>query len=105
MTHRVDRWTRGLTSAGVLVIQLFIGQTSSAEIIQGIKDIVEGVLTVPYATVVGTVNGPPLIGTIVGALNGTLNGVLLVTRGALELADAAIGIGLKAAPFVLPFLF
>ena len=58
-------------------------------------------LGLPLSILAGTVNGPPLIGTLAGAVNGTINGVGLVLSGAVEMAAAAVPIAKTVAPFLV----
>ncbi|MBI2093272.1 MAG: hypothetical protein HYT88_00910 [Candidatus Omnitrophica bacterium] len=78
---------------------------AEANPIRGLFKMVAGVLQVPLSTLVGTVSGPPIVGTVLGAVNGTVSGVGLVLGGAWEVAAFGVDAAKAAAPFVLPFLF
>jgi hypothetical protein len=77
---------------------------AEANLIRGIVRMAAGILTVPGKTLAGTFSGPPIIGTVAGLLNGTLTGLGMVAQGALETASGAVGLALKAAPFIPIFL-
>ena len=76
-----------------------------AGLIGGITKIITGVFQLPVSTLVGTVSGPPIIGTLLGAVNGVIGTTTLLAGGVLEIAASAIPLAKAAAPFVLPFLF
>ena len=69
----------------------------------GIGDIVQGAFALPIQVLAGTLNGPPIIGTVGGVLSGAMQTVTLTLRGVFRLATVAIPIASKAAPF-LPFV-
>ena len=96
---------RALVAMAIVGSSWLAAPPASADMVRGVTEILTGVFAVPYSAVVGTFSGPPVIGTALGALRGTVTGIGLVAHGALELANSAIGLGMKAAPFVLPFLF
>ena len=81
-------------------------QTAHAEndLIGGIGDVVSGVLALPVDVLAGTLQGPPLFGTISGALHGTVRAIGLTTRGVFRLASLVVPLAKAAAPYVLPFL-
>ncbi len=93
--------------AGVIVLLVVscCCQTASADIVRGLGRVIAGILEVPRATLVGTLSGPPIFGTAVGLLGGALSGVQLVVGGVLDVASSVVGIGMKAAPYILPFVF
>lgn len=70
----------------------------------GIGDIVSGALSLPAGVLAGTLNGPPVIGTISGAVFGALNTVSLTTRGVLRLVGVAIPLAASLAPLLPVFL-
>jgi hypothetical protein len=74
------------------------------ELLGGVGDIVSGALSIPYGVLAGTLNGPPLIGTVSGALMGALNTVSLTTRGVLRLVGVAIPLAARLAPLLPIFL-
>lgn len=69
----------------------------------GISDLVQGVFALPIQVLAGTLNGPPIIGTVGGVLSGTMQTVSLTLRGVFRLVTVALPIASKAAPF-LPFV-
>lgn len=73
-----------------------------ADLIRGIGLLLAGLLEIPRATLAGTFNGPPVIGTALGALGGTINGIGYVTQGTLELLGSAIPLAKAVAPFLIP---
>ena len=99
----MTRWTR---AAAVLVAGLLlIAAPAHAGILEGVQEVVAGVLQIPISTIGGTFTGPPLIGTLFGVATGLVNGAGLITHGALNIAFGALGIAKTVAPFVLPFVF
>ena len=83
---------------------LLLPPPAEANLVRGVKRIVAGALQVPISTLVGTVTGPPIVGTVMGAANGVVQGVGLIAGGAVDLASAGIAIAKKVGPFLLPFL-
>jgi hypothetical protein len=63
--------------------------------------VVSGVVGLPLSILAGTVNGPPIIGTLAGALNGTVQGVGLVLSGAVDVVTGAIPVAKTIAPFLV----
>ena len=96
---------RRLGAALVLALVL-LGAAPAAEagIIRAIQYLVAGVFEIPRSALVGTVNGPPILGTAVGVLGGTARTLGYALGGTLELAGTVIPLAKKAAPFVLPFV-
>ena len=78
---------------------------AEAAIVKGLQEVVAGIFQLPLSTIVGTFQGPPIIGTLFGAANGLLGGVGLIAHGALELAASGAAVAKAAAPYVLPFVF
>jgi hypothetical protein len=91
-----------LTTFGVawLALWLLLATPAEASLFGGIAKVVTGVLTLPLSILAGTMNGPPIIGTLAGAVNGTISGVGLVLSGAVDLAAAAIPVAKAVAPFL-----
>lgn len=94
----------GFAAAVLLVLLTALVTPAEAGIIQGIQEIVAGVLQVPLSTLAGTFGGPPIAGTLFGAVNGVFTGLGLVTSGALHVAFGALGLAKSVAPYVLPFV-
>lgn len=92
---------------GAVIIGSWLAWQPAAEaaIVKGVTEIVSGILQIPFSTLAGTFQGPPILGTVMGALNGLLGGTSLVAHGALELAVSGLSIAKTVAPYVLPFLF
>ena len=88
----------------VFGLWLFLAPPAHAGLLRGLMYMVAGILEVPRSALAGTVNGPPIVGTVFGALAGTVRGLGLLTRGAIETAGGAAGLALKAAPFIPIFL-
>ena len=78
---------------------------AEANVVSGLAKIVGGVLNIPLSILVGTVSGPPLVGTLMGAVSGTINGLGMIAGGALELAVDGAALAKAAAPYGLPFVF
>ena len=77
---------------------------AEAGIVSGLTKVVMGVLGIPLSILAGTMNGPPILGTLGGALSGTTQGVGMVLSGAVDLAAAAIPIAKAAVPYLFFFL-
>ena len=75
---------------------------AEAGVLDGVMDVVSGVLNVPVAILQGTFNGPPVVGTLLGAINGVLGGTALVARGALRLGVAAVETAKRVGPYLIP---
>jgi len=89
----------------VFVAGLLLAATPAhADIIRGVTKIIGGVLALPMSALAGTLNGPPVIGTLVGAVSGVFNGVGMVLGGVLDVASSAIPLAKAVAPYVLPFI-
>ena len=93
-------------SAAALLLWLLLASPRHAEaaIARGIQEVISGVFQVPMSILVGTFSGPPVIGTVFGAVKGLVNGVGMVSHGALELAASGVSIAKMVAPYLLPFL-
>ena len=88
-----------------VVLCLVIGATpAQADLIRGLGKIVAGVFAIPVGALVGTLNGPPLLGTVLGVASGAINTIGLVAGGTFEIAASAVPIAKTVAPFLLPFL-
>ena len=70
----------------------------------GVADIVTGALSIPAGAIAGTLNGPPILGTITGTLLGVLNMLSVTSRGVLRLAGVAIPLATRLAPLLPVFL-
>ena len=92
---------RVIIAVGGLVL---FPQLASAEIFQGIQKILAGIIKLPANTLVGTLTGPPVIGTISGLLSGTIQSVGLIGSGLVDIAASAVSLAKLAGPYVLPFL-
>ena len=79
-------------------------RSEANELIGGIGDIINGVLSIPAGVLGGTLSGPPILGTVGGALFGALNTVSLATRGVFRLLGVAIPLAAKVAPLLPVFL-
>jgi hypothetical protein len=72
--------------------------------LQGLGDMVGGLLTIPVQTLQGTFTGPPIIGTVGGLLSGTVTGLGRTIGGTFQLLGSTADTALKVAPLLLPFL-
>lgn len=95
---------RSITVSGLLAGLVLFAPAAQADIVRGVQEIVGGVLQVPLSTLAGTLNGPPILGTLLGAIGGLVNGLGLVTHGALEIGASGLAIAKTVAPYVLPFV-
>lgn len=93
-----------IVAAGLATAGLLAAPTAEAAVVRGIQEILAGIFQVPLQTIVGTLSGPPVVGTLFGAVNGVVSGVGLVAHGALELAASGVAVAKTVAPFLLPFL-
>jgi hypothetical protein len=75
-----------------------------ADLLGGLADLVQGVISLPVNVLAGTLSGPPVLGTVGGVLTGTVNTINYTARGLLGVAGAAIPTASTLAP-LLPFLF
>lgn len=78
--------------------------SQAGEFVSAVGDLVAGVLSVPVGVLAGTVNGPPIIGTVGGALQGAASTVGYTLRGALRLIGVAIPAAASVAPYIPVFL-
>ena len=90
--------------AVVTAILLAAPPPAHAGLLQGLVEIVAGVLEVPRAALVGTFTGPPVVGTVGGVLVGAVRGVGLLAGGAFHVVTGVVPLALKAAPFIPIFL-
>ncbi len=95
---------RRFKKLGILVVIFLMSVNppdAHADIIRGLMKIVGGVIEVPKSLIVGTLTGPPIIGTIAGTLIGAVNGVVMAAGGAIETAFSVVPLALKALPFLI----
>ena len=92
--------------AAALVAGVLFGhpQAAHANLLAGLMKIVGGVIGIPKSIIVGTMTGPPILGTLTGTLIGAVNGVAMVAGGAVETVVSLIPLALKALPFLPVFL-
>jgi hypothetical protein len=90
--------------AAAAAVLLLWAPPAEAAVVKGLMQLIGGVLRVPASILAGTVNGPPLVGTLLGAVNGVVGGVGMVASGALELASSGVAVAKMVAPYLLPFL-
>lgn len=74
------------------------------DLVGAVGDVVTGVVALPMDVISGTLNGPPIIGTVGGVLRGALRTVGFTTRGLLRLAGIAVPVATSLAPFLPLFL-
>ena len=95
---------------GLCAVLLVVGppiapaSAQANELIGGVGDIIGGALSIPIGVLAGTLNGPPILGTVGGALAGMLNTLSLTTRGVLRLLGVAIPIAGRLVPLLPVFL-
>lgn len=77
---------------------------AQANLVRGIVSILGGVLEVPRAVLIGTVTGPPVIGTAVGAVSGTIRAIGMIVGGTLETVFSLIPLAKKYGPLAPIFL-
>jgi hypothetical protein len=96
---------RGAAALAVVgVVWLAWPAPAHADIFRGLAYLVGGVLEIPRSVLVGTMSGPPLVGTVAGLLTGTFNSALYLSKGVLEVAGSAVPIARAVGPLLLPFL-
>ena len=83
---------------------LLIATPAEANLIRGIQYLAAGIFEIPRSVLVGTLSGPPILGTAFGVVGGALRTVGYLLGGTLEVAGTAIPLAKKAVPMVLPFL-
>ena len=74
----------------VFVAGLSQPRAHANELLGGVADIIGGVLALPMDTLVGTVRGPFLLGTVGGILRGAVHALGSTTRGVFRLVGVAI---------------
>ena len=70
-------------------------------------DVVTGPLELPKQMIVGTMTGPPIIGTLAGVVTGAFSAVGTTLRGVAEVAAGTVNLGsalAPLAPYVIPFV-
>lgn len=97
------RLMRRIVMAVLIAGSLCVGQPASAGLVNGVVNIVGGVLEVPRSILVGATQFFPL-GAVLGALTGTVRGVGMVLHGTLEVIGSAIPIAKKLAPLIPIFI-
>lgn len=70
----------------------------------GLVDVISGPLELPKQIIVGTLTGPPIIGTLAGAVTGAFAAIGTTLRGVAEVAAGSVSLGSSLAPYVLPFV-
>jgi hypothetical protein len=91
-------------AAGVAAASLLAVPPADAAVLRGLTSILSGIFRLPFAVLGGTLNGPPVLGTLMGAVNGIFGSLGLIGSGAAELGMSAVSVAKSAAPFLLPFL-
>ncbi len=91
-----------LLGAAVLAPPAYAGNLTN-----GLIDVVTGPLELPKQMLVGTMTGPPILGTLAGVVAGAFSAVGTTLRGVVELASGTVGVGsalAPLAPYILPFI-
>ena len=96
---------RAITGVALAVL-LALGAPDTAEAAfgRGLGYLLAGLVEIPRSVLVGTVTGPPILGTAFGAVGGVMRTAGLLLGGTLEILGTAIPVAAKAAPAVLPFV-
>jgi hypothetical protein len=71
-----------------------------ADIGRGIQYLFAGLVELPRSTLIGTVSGFPVLGTVFGVLGGAVRSVGLVSRGALEVLGGVVPFVGRLAPLI-----
>lgn len=95
---------RGLILTAALGLLLLPASAHAGHLADGIVNVLSAPFEIPKHIVVGTLTGPPILGTVVGAFGGAFSAVGRTLRGVGEIATGAITTGSALAPYALPFL-
>ena len=87
-----------------MLLALGAPATAEAAFGRGLGYLLAGLVEIPRSVLVGTVTGPPILGTAFGAVGGVMRTAGLLLGGTLEILGTAIPVAAKAAPAVLPFV-
>ena len=102
--QQAGRWL-AIAMMGLALTAGLPARTASANgLVEGVGDIVMGALSLPMGILGGTLNGPPILGTVQGVLSGSFNTLAYATRGTLRLAGVAIPTAAQLAPLIPLFL-
>ena len=101
----VDPASRRLAKAVLLTLVLVLMRPliAHADVVRGLMRVVSGVFELPKDVLVGTLGGPPIIGTVGGVVIGALRGTAMIVSGALEATLSAIPVAAKLAPYIPVF--
>lgn len=94
----------GIFAVAVIVGTLLVQTPAEAGLLRGLQYLAAGVFEIPRSVLVGTLSGPPILGTAFGAVGGAMRTVGYALGGTLELLGTAIPLAKKAVPLALPFL-
>ncbi|MBI4323102.1 MAG: hypothetical protein HY596_02370 [Candidatus Omnitrophica bacterium] len=105
MADNGRRWLIvGCCVAGLVMAARVPAAGADDGLLGGVADIVTGALSIPAGAIAGTLNGPPILGTVTGTLLGALNTLSLTSRGVLRLAGAVVPLVARLAPLLPVFL-
>ncbi|MBI4354580.1 MAG: hypothetical protein HY595_05020 [Candidatus Omnitrophica bacterium] len=74
------------------------------DLVGGVGQVLTGVFAIPLEIFQGTVNGPPILGTVGGALSGTVHAVGSTLGGVLQVAKSIVPLASSLLPFLPLFL-
>ncbi len=101
---QVAKWPSGcalwLNLTVLFVCVTWRPSSAHADILGGLTDIVHGAVSLPMGILMGTLTGPPVIGTVQGALAGSVNTLSYTARGVLGLAGTAVPAAMALAPYL-----
>lgn len=84
----------------LLVPSATVWADAIGDLVGGIGQILTGVFAIPMEVLQGTINGPPILGTIGGALSGTVHTVGSTLGGMLQIAKSIVPLATSLAPFL-----
>ena len=76
---------RAPVAALIIAAALLAAPAAHAGLWEGASQIFYGLLEVPRQAIRGTVDGPPVFGTVAGAVQGLIDGTVLMVKGVLTL--------------------
>ncbi len=106
-SHRVDHV---ITIVAVTLLWSVTGPMEAAsadalgDLVGGVGQVLTGVFAIPMEILQGTLNGPPILGTVGGALSGTVHAVGSTLGGVLQVAKSIVPLASSLIPFLPLFL-
>jgi len=70
------------------------------DLVGGLGQLLIGAFAIPVEAIQGTLNGPPILGTIGGILSGTVHTVGSTLGGVLQIAKSVVPLATSLVPFL-----